>query len=196
MFIACRPLILASASPRRQEFLQRLGLEFEVAPAHIDETPQPGETPETFVRRMAAGKAGQIACKRPEAVVLGADTVVVSGEIIFGKPRTRQEALDTLKQLQGRAHRVLTGFAVLSQSPAVNEVHVWTTEVVFDSFPDEVLRAYVDSGEPMDKAGAYGIQDQGAFLVHSINGSYSTVVGLPINAVIQTLLRCGAVRPA
>jgi len=196
MFIACRPLILASASPRRQEFLQRLGLEFEVAPAHIDETPQPGETPEGFVRRMAAGKAEQIARKRPEAVVLGADTVVVSGNVIFGKPSSRQEALETLKQLQGQAHLVLTGFAVVSHSLAVNEVDVRTTEVVFDSFPEEVLRAYVESGEPMDKAGGYGIQDRGAFLVHSINGSYSTVVGLPINAVVQALLRCGAVRPA
>jgi len=194
MFAACRPLVLASASPRRQEFLQRLGLEFLVAPADIDETPQHDEAPEAFVRRMALTKARQIALRHPEAAVLGADTVVVLAGTIFGKPQDRAEAFAILKQLQGQTHQVLTGFAVVAAQPAIEEVETFTTLVAFDTFADDVLRAYVDSGEPMDKAGAYGIQDQGAFLVRSITGSYSNVVGLPINAVVQTLLRCRLVR--
>jgi len=196
MFTACRPLILASASPRRQEFLQRLGLDFQVAPAHIDETPETGEAPETFVRRMALTKAQHIARQHPESVVLGADTVVVLAGTIFGKPQDREEAFRILKRLQGRTHQVMTGFAVVSRQQAIEVIDAHITQVAFDRFDDVVLRAYVDSGEPMDKAGAYGIQDRGAFLVRSITGSYSNVVGLPLNAVVQTLLRCGLAAPA
>jgi len=196
MFTACRPLILASASPRRQEFLQRLGLDFRVAPAHIDETPETGEAPEAFVRRMALTKAQHIARQHPESVVLGADTVVVLAGTIFGKPQDREEAFTILKRLQGRTHQVMTGFAVVSRQQAIEVIDAQTTQVAFDRFDDVVLRAYVDSGEPMDKAGAYGIQDRGAFLVRSITGSYSNVVGLPLNAVVQTLLRCGLAAPA
>lgn len=193
MFTACRPLILASASPRRQEFLQRLSLDFQVAPAHIDETPETGEAPEAFVRRMALTKARHIARQHPETVVLGADTVVVLAGTIFGKPQDQEQALEILKRLQGRTHQVMTGFAVVSRQQAIEVIDAQITQVAFDRFDDVVLRAYVDSGEPMDKAGAYGIQDRGAFLVRSITGSYSNVVGLPINAVVQTLLRCGLI---
>ena len=122
--------------------------------------------------------------------------MVVLAGTIFGKPQDREEAFTILKRLQGRTHQVMTGFAVVSRQQAIEVIDTQTTQVAFDRFDDVVLRAYVDSGEPMDKAGAYGIQDRGAFLVRSITGSYSNVVGLPLNAVVQTLLRCGLAAPA
>ncbi|RXF55217.1 Maf-like protein, partial [Enterococcus faecalis] len=112
MFTACHPLILASASPRRQEFLRQLGLAFRAEPARIDETPETGEPAAAFARRMAITKAKAIAATSPQACVIGADTVVTLDETLFGKPRDREEALAILKQLQGRTHRVITGFAV------------------------------------------------------------------------------------
>lgn len=196
MFTACCPLILASSSPRRQEFLAQLGLQYRVVPAVVDEIPETGESPECFAQRMAAAKAGQIATLHPESCVIGADTVVALDQTIFGKPRDRQEALATLKILQGRTHEVMTGFAVFSKDRAIEEVAITITLVTFDIFSDEILQAYVDSGEPMDKAGAYGIQGKGTFLVRSITGSCSNVVGLPVNAVVEVLLRHRLVRPS
>ena len=188
MFTACQPLILASASPRRQAFLQQLGLEFGVEPAVIDETPEPGESPEDFVHRMAETKARAIARRHPRACVIGADTVVALEATIFGKPRDRADALAILKRLQGRTHQVITGLAVLCDCQNMKEIVTETTLVTFDSFTDSILQAYVDSGEPMDKAGAYGIQGKGTFLVRTIFGSYSNVVGLPGNALVRILL--------
>lgn len=191
MFIARCPLILASASPRRQEYLTRLGLTFRIIPATIDETPEPGESPAAFARRMAATKAGQIADAHPEACVIGADTVVALDHRIFGKPRDPEEALAMLTTLQGRTHEVTTGFALVATSRNIEEVAAVTTLVTFGAFAETILRAYVDSGEPMDKAGAYGIQGIGSFLVQSLTGSCSNVVGLPVQAVVQSLLAHG-----
>lgn len=191
MFIARCPLILASASPRRQEYLTRLGLQFRIAPATIDETPEPGESPGDFARRMAATKAGQIAVAHPEACVIGADTVVALDRCIFGKPRDAEEALAMLMALQGRSHEVITGFALVAKSRHIEEVDAITTLVTFGTFAETILRTYVNSGEPMDKAGAYGIQGIGSFLVQSLTGSCSNVVGLPVQAVVQSLLAHG-----
>lgn len=188
MFTACCPLLLASASPRRKEYLLRLGLEFRVIPASIDETPEPGESPRGFARRMAASKARQVADGYPEACVIGADTVVALGQTIFGKPRDHQEAFTILKALQGRTHEVTTGFAITSRIRKVEEVGSVTTLVTFGIFSEAILQAYVNSGEPLDKAGAYGIQGIGSFLVQSIAGSCSNVVGLPVYALVQSLL--------
>ena len=195
MFIANCPIILASASPRRQEFLSLLGLPHQTIPAAIDETPEAGEAPVAFARRMAAAKAEQVATTHPEACVIGADTVVALDQTIFGKPRDRREALSTLQALQGQTHQVITGFAVILRHRNIKEAEAATSLVTFDTFAVEVLQAYVDSGEPMDKAGAYGIQGKGSFLIRSITGSCSNVVGLPVNAVVQVLLNHGLIQP-
>ncbi len=195
MFTACCPIILASASPRRQEFLTLLGLEYLSVPAIIDETPAIGESPECFARRMAVAKAEQIATISPASCVIGADTVVALDQTLFGKPSDRHDALTTLKALQGQTHQVITGFAILMKQRAIKELGTTTTLVTFDTFSDDILEAYVDSGEPLDKAGAYGIQGKGTFLIRSITGSYSNVVGLPVNDVVQRLLRHRLVQP-
>ena len=195
MFAALCPLILASSSPRRQEFLSLLGLSYQILPADVDETPEMGEAPEHFARRMAATKAEQVARAHPESCVIGADTVVALGQTIYGKPGNRQEALTILKALRGQTHQVITGFAVISKQKKIEEIATAITLVTFDTFADEILQAYVDSGDPMDKAGAYGIQGKGTFLIRSIIGSYSNVVGLPVNAVMQVLLRHHLMRP-
>ena len=193
MFFARRPLLLASASPRRQKFFAQLSLDFEVCPADIDETPWTDEPPEDFARRMARTKAEQVALPCPEACVIAADTVVALDRTIFGKPRDRDDALAILKTLQGRTHMVTTGFAILCPQLHLAEVQAVTTQVTFAAHPDDMLQAFIDSGEPMDKAGAYGIQGKGAFLVHSIHGSHSNVIGLPVSELVQILLRHGLI---
>lgn len=180
MFSACLPLILASASPRRQDFLAGLGLRFTVVPAAIDETVLAGELPEPFARRMAAAKAELIARDCPEACVLGADTVVALEDTVFGKPRDRADALAILQTLRGRTHQVTTGVAVVCPARGLCEVFTVTSGVRFATFADEVLQAYIDTGEPMDKAGAYGIQGLAGLFIEHIAGSYTGVMGLPV----------------
>jgi len=181
-------LILASASPRRREYLARLGLEFSIVPADIDESCNPAESPRDFARRMAATKARAIAETNPAACILSADTVVALDGQIFGKPRSREEALMMLTTLQGRTHQVTTGFAIVAKNRNIDLLDAVTTQVTFGAFAEPILRAYVASNEPMDKAGAYGIQGIGSFLVHSISGSCSNVAGLPVHAVVRALL--------
>jgi len=188
MFKVCCPLILASASPRRREYLARLGLEFTIVPAAIDESCHPAEPPQDFARRMAATKARTVAGTNPAACVLGADTVVALEGQIFGKPKSQEEAVAMLTTLQGRTHQVTTGFAIVAKNRNIDLLDTVTTQVTFGIFPEPILRAYVASNEPMDKAGAYGIQGVGSFLVHSISGSCSNVVGLPVHAVVRALL--------
>jgi septum formation protein len=195
MFTACCPLILASSSPRRQEFLSELGLQYQTIPAVIDETPAGFELPEHFARRMAEAKTGLIANAHPDVCVIGADTVVALDSFIFGKPRDQADALTILKALQGRTHQVVTAFAVFFKQQMIEEVQSCTTNVTFDKFPDSILKAYIHSGDPMDKAGAYGIQGKGNFLVRSIDGSCSNVIGLPVNALMQVLLKHHLIQP-
>ena len=196
MFFSFVPLVLASASPRRQDFLARLGLQFQVAPADIDETLLPGESPEPFARRMAAAKAEVVARERLDACVIGADTVVALDGTVFGKPRDPDDALAILQALRGRTHQVITGVAVVCPTRGIGEVFTVTSEVSFAAFPDEILRAYIATGEPMDKAGAYAIQGRGAFLVRAIGGSCSNVVGLPVHDLVSVLLHHRLVQAA
>lgn len=195
MFTARIPLILASASPRRQEFLHQLGLSFTTLPASIDESPLPEEAPDLFARRMAITKAEHVAQQHPEAGIIAADTVVSLHGIIYGKPADASEALSMLEQLQGHTHEVITGLALVVRSQAIHESATETTRVCFDQFPRPILKAYVDSGDPLDKAGAYGIQGQGTFLVRAIEGSYSNVVGLPVNQLVRLLLAHHLIEP-
>jgi septum formation protein len=193
-FITRGRLILASASPRRQAFLRDLGLTFEVRPADIDETPQAGESAVAFVRRLALGKARVVAKHSPDAVVLAADTVVAVDGNLLGKPRDGKEAGIMLRRLSGRVHEVLTGFALCRGREILAEQAV-RSEVTFTALSDELIRAYVRTGEPQDKAGGYGIQGQGAFLVAGVSGSYTNVVGLPLAEVVAALQAAGVIAP-
>jgi septum formation protein len=175
------PLVLASASPRRAELLRLAGYTFTAAQADLDETPLPGEAADAYVRRLAEGKAAAIAARHPGAVVLGADTTVVVDGDILGKPADAADAAAMLSRLQGRAHDVFTGVAV--RAPDGGDSAVARTRVWFAAMTGDEIAAYVATGEPMDKAGAYGIQGQASRYVTRIDGSYPNVMGLPVDVV-------------
>lgn len=180
------PLVLASASPRRRELLERLGLAFEVVPASVDERALAGEAPAAHVERLAVEKARAVAAARPEAVVVGGDTVVVLDGEILTKPGDAAEATRMLLRLQGREHRVETGLAVVAPGDRSHSAVVGA-DVVFRPFDRDTAAAYVATGEPLDKAGAYGIQGYGSVLVESISGDYFAVVGLPLARLVMLL---------
>lgn len=195
LFRVEKRIILASGSPRRKDFFRDLGFEFEVITADVDETPHPGEQPEAFCCRMALNKAGAVAVLHPEAWVVGADTIVVIGERILGKPLDEDGALVMLGELNGNKHSVLTGYALVCVREKVRISRSVATDVYFHRFPEEVLEGYVRTGEPMDKAGSYGIQGIGSFLVDRIQGSCTNVIGLPVSELIDDMLRLGIIRP-
>ena len=179
-------LVLASASPRRQELLRNAGISFEVQPAHIDEDPLPGESAKACAERLAREKALAVAKQRPQDVVLGADTVVVVDGQILGKPLDAADAARMLRMLSGREHRVITGvcLAVGGQWSVGSE----STSVAFSEITDKEIADYVATGEPMDKAGAYAIQGIASRWIPRIEGDYSNVVGLPV-ALVWRMLR-------
>jgi septum formation protein len=195
MFQTLAPLILASGSPRRRKFLSELGLVFTVGSADLDESSRPGELPGELVCRLAGEKAAVVAVEHPKAWVIGADTVVVLGGAILGKPADQAEALAMLGRLNGRTHQVWSGVAITNLHSRVSRAFAVCTEVSFAETASAVLAAYVATGEPLDKAGAYGIQGQGVFLVDSIRGSYSNVVGLPLPELLGQLLELGIIAP-
>jgi septum formation protein len=174
-------LILASRSPRRQELLRRQGLDFRSQPADIVETVLDRETPEAHVCRLATEKARAVAALESDAVVLGSDTVVVIDDEILGKPVDVEDAEAMLARLSGRVHEVHSGVALVQGEIVVDDRDL--TRVRFRELDSGEIRAYVASGEPMDKAGAYGIQDLGALLVAGIEGCYFNVMGLPLQAL-------------
>jgi len=184
-------VILASASPRRADLLRQLGLSFDTQPVAIDETPRPGEEPEAYVQRLAWEKAlaGYQQAGQAEALVIGSDTTVVLEHRILGKPVDREEAKSMLQALSGRTHQVMTGVALTTSDGT--KVSVSTTDVEFRSLDEREIDAYCDTGEPMDKAGAYGIQGRGGAFVASIKGSYSAVVGLPLDVTAGLLTGAG-----
>lgn len=184
-----RPLVLASGSPRRRELLERLGLSFEVAPAGVDEAVRPGEAPGAYVLRVATDKAAAGARLRPGALVLAADTTVVLDGELLEKPADEDDAVRMLLRLQGRTHEVVTAVALRAGETVFEAVDV--TAVTFRPAREGMLRAYVRTGEPMDKAGAYGIQGYGAALVERIDGDFFGVMGLPIRLVLDLLAEAG-----
>lgn len=180
------PLILASASPRRRELLQQVGLQFTVVTADIDETPLPGEDRTRYTLRLADAKARAVLLLHPDAVVIGADTTVaVDGELL-GKPLDAEDAARMLRLLSGRAHHVTTAVAVLTQTQTLTAGE--TTTVFVAPMREDEIAAYVATGEPMDKAGAYAIQGIAAQWIPRIDGDYSNVVGLPL-ARLAALLK-------
>jgi septum formation protein len=184
------PLVLASASPRRRQLLEQIGLRADVDPAHIDETMLPGEDPVAHVRRLALEKARTVARRRPDAVVIAGDTMVILDDGVLSKPADPAEAVAMLVRLQGRSHRVETGVAAVGPGGA-EAVDVAGADVRFRTFDRSFAEAYVATGEPLDKAGAYGIQGHGALLVEEIRGDYFAVVGLSLVAVVGVLERVG-----
>ena len=187
-------LILASSSPRRRELLAQIGLEFQVLPAHIDETRRETEEPTIYVRRLALEKAQAIYRAHPEAFVLGADTTIEIDGHALEKPANRADAERMLRALSGRTHHVHTGIALLappqSSAPA-RRTHLETTAVTFSAIDNAELQHYLDTGEPYDKAGAYGIQGYAARWIPRIDGDYFNVMGLPLAATVRLLLELG-----
>ncbi|MEA2068380.1 MAG: Maf family protein [Verrucomicrobiota bacterium] len=178
-------VVLASASPRRRELLASLGVDFAVRVPEIDETPKPGEMPRVFAERIAAEKAAAIPAD-PATVLVAADTIVVQGGCILGKPTGEAHAFEMLSSLSGQAHEVVTGVCV--KRGEYIEVFSVSTEVVFRTLEPAEIEAYIASGCPMDKAGAYAIQGGAAHMVRAINGSYTNVVGLPLCELHEMLV--------
>jgi len=179
------PLVLASRSPRRTDLLTMLGLAHETAPADVDESWLPGEAPVAHAERLARAKAAALAARRPGALVVGSDTVVVIDGELLGKPADAADAVRMLLRLAGRTHVVATGVAVARDG--VVHAAVETTRVRMRPFGEDLARAYAATGEPLDKAGAYGIQSRGAALVEGIEGDFFTVVGLPVARLLALL---------
>jgi septum formation protein len=182
-----RPLVLASASPRRADILRAQGLDFTVEPAHIDEATLPEEAPDAHVERLALEKARAVAKSFPDVVVMGFDTIVVIDGEILGKPDDRGHAIAMLTRLSGRTHVVHSSVALVCEGAA--ETGQSTTKVRFRGLSNEEIESYVDSGEPMDKAGAWGIQGVGAMLVAHLDGGYFTVMGLPLGCMRELWAR-------
>ena len=178
-----RPLILASGSPRRAELLRQAGIRFEVSAPDLDETLYAGEAPEAYVRRLAAAKARHVAATHPGRLVLGADTTVVVDGQVLGKPRDAADAARMLGHLSGRSHVVLTGVCLIGPA-GETRIESAVTTVEFRPLEDAEIAGYVDSGEPMDKAGAYAIQGGAAGFVTRLDGEYSNVVGLPVTLIL------------
>jgi septum formation protein len=181
-------LILASRSPRRRELLRGAGFDFDVRPSTVEETAAPGTTPEEFARRAAREKALEVAASAPpESLVLGADTVVVADGEILGKPANAPDAARMLRLLSGVTHRVITGVCIVRAPDRVEALAHETTFVTFRSLDNDELQDYLASGEPFDKAGAYGIQGLASKFVTRVEGCYFNVVGLPVALVCDLL---------
>jgi nucleoside triphosphate pyrophosphatase len=178
-------LILASGSPRRRELLTMLGIPFEVRPSHIPEAPKPGEAPVAYAERLAREKALSV----PGDLVLGADTTVLLDGRLLEKPADPADALRMLRALQGATHQVITSVALVSNGTVRQATDI--TAVTFRPCDDDFLKAYIATGEPMDKAGAYGIQGYGAALVERIEGDFFSVMGLPVRLVLRLLGEAG-----
>lgn len=178
-------IILASASPRRKELLSTAGLEFTVKVADVEEVIDENATPDEVVMSLALQKAQAVAQADPTATVIGADTVVVLDGEILGKPENEQNAIEMLTALSGRSHTVYTGVAIINGEKIKNFCEA--TQVEFFPLTEDEIRSYVATGEPTDKAGAYGIQGKGCVLVRKIDGDYFNVVGLPVSRVCREL---------
>ena len=183
-------IVLASNSPRRRELLKLGGWKFRTRPADVDESQQPGEAPGAYVLRLAESKARACAkSARAEEIILAADTAVIHGGAILGKPKEAAEAVEMLKDLRGRTHQVYTGLAVLRQSDGSMVTDLCITDVPMRAYRDDEIEAYVATGDPFDKAGAYAIQSAGFHPVKDMRGCYASVMGLPLCHLTRSLLK-------
>jgi len=180
-------VLLASASPRRRDLLNLVGIDHEVRPANIDERYLPGETPSAHAERLAREKASAI--DAPDAIAIGSDTIVVVDGRVLGKPRDRTQAAEMLRLLSGRSHIVMTGVAARWRGTLASGLE--EVGVTFRPLTEQEIERYIDTGEPMDKAGAYGIQGFGATIVERVDGDYFAVMGLPLNRLVGLLATLG-----
>jgi septum formation protein len=185
-------LILASKSPRRLALLKQMSLDFDTIPSKVEENSIEGESPEGHVLRLARAKAFDVGVQYPHCWVVAADTIVRVDDSVLGKPKTQEEAIEMLTRLSGRDHSVLTGFSVLHLVKEAEDRQAVKTAVKVKRLTRSEMKWYVQTGEPFDKAGAYAIQGIGAFMIESIQGSYTNVVGLPMCELIQMMTRLGA----
>lgn len=184
-------IILASQSPRRRQLLELVGIRHEVKPADIDESVRAGELPEQYAERVAREKVELVADTAGDALVVGADTIVVIDNMILGKPRDVEDAARMLRMLSGRSHTVMTAVAARLNGATVSGVEI--VDVTFLPLDDETISRYIATGEPMDKAGAYGIQGYGATIVRRIDGDYFAVMGLSLVRLVAILRELGVV---
>ena len=182
-------VILASSSPRRRELLSLIGIAHDVVPADIDESYLAGETPAGHAERLARQKAATVADAAPDAVTIGADTIVVVDGDVLGKPRDAAHAAEMLRRLSGRSHRVITAVAAVWRGSTLSTIE--EVGVTFRRLAEREITAYIATGEPMDKAGAYGIQGYGATIVERVDGDYFAVMGLALNRLVRLLERLG-----
>ncbi len=180
-----KKIILASASPRRKELLSTAGIEFEICVKDVDETIPEGTPPADAAEMTATKKALATAAEHKNDIVIGADTIVVAGGKILGKPHSKEEAIDMLTMLSGREHTVITGVCIACDGKT--EVFHKESKVRFYPLTDKEIADYVATGEPMDKAGAYGIQGKGSVLVEGIEGDYFNIVGLPVASTVRAI---------
>lgn len=186
-------IVLASASPRRKEILEQIGLEFRIVTSNVREDIEYKNNPGQFVEKLALMKAQDVARKlSPGPLVIGADTIVLGDNGILGKPKDKSEAFTMLEMLSDKVHKVLTGIAIVDAAGKISLVSHEVTEVKFRAISGDEIEAYVNTGEPMDKAGGYGIQGKGALFVEKINGCYFNVVGLPVSKLFLMLRELGA----
>jgi septum formation protein len=188
-------IVLASSSPRRRELLEKLGIRFKVIPSMVDEIPRESELPGDFVLRASLEKALSVARDlNSDCVVIGADTIVVIDGEILGKPMDRGEAGLMLKKISGREHRVITGFSIVKSKKEILHREYVESRVRIKILAPWEIEGYIKTEEPMDKAGGYGAQGIGAFMVNEIHGSYTNVVGLPLSELVDTLTRLGVLK--
>ncbi len=188
------PLILASSSPRRRELLLNLRIPFKVIPSRVDEKFDGTEDFREFAMSMAKEKAMEVYDRLKDGWILGADTIVIVDGRLFGKPKDYDDAKHMLKFLSGREHTVITGFCIIDPGGDLSYIEAVESRVRIRELSEEEIDAYLETGEPFDKAGAYAVQGIGSFMIKSINGSYTNVVGLPVCEVIFALKRLGALR--
>ena len=186
-FSTAEQLVLASASPRRKELLQMIDVPFDIQTSDVEETSAQGDTVKQYVKEVALLKARDVAKKCKGKVIIGADTIVVYNNEILHKPTSHDQAVTHLLQLAGNRHEVMTAVAII-EADGNETTFVEVTEVIFKQVTKQMIEAYVNTGDPFDKAGGYGIQTIGALLVDRIEGDYNNVVGLPLATLVQTLL--------
>ncbi|MDP3724196.1 MAG: nucleoside triphosphate pyrophosphatase [bacterium] len=186
-----KQLVLASSSPRRKMLLQQLQIPFVVDPSNIDEENIRAKNPRSLVQKLSRAKAEEVAKRHTNAIILAADTVVVAENKIWSKPETKMVARRMLKTLSGTSHEVLTGFTLIDTDTNKTVTNVVASTVWMRKLTDSDIDAYVQTGEPLDKAGAYGLQDRGGALVQRVEGDYFNVVGLPLIHVIDALRTFG-----
>jgi len=191
-FMSNIPIILASGSPRRQELLRSIGISFATKPSNVEEVVEWAEGDfDDYVQKLAAKKAAAVSEENPDAVIIAADTIVVFEDEVYPKPSSKEQAETFLRKFSGQTHSVFTGVCIFRKRLSI--VFSVETKVLFKELDDQLIRAYVDSGDPMDKAGGYGIQTAGALLVEKIEGDYLNVVGLPLSKLVETLRKEGII---